>query len=272
MAVASLIIDIFSLIATIFVSFLLYWLEKKKEKEIEKQEQKKSDEKIEIEAINFIRNNNKELGYLPLCAFANNLNKLKPHDRNIYNNFFTCSSTLQEKILEMQGYKFTFKTRTWLSDCYNKLVADALKYDLGENIKYDTEQYLFKCFSRYKDLKRYEFNPCICPIINENSIFFSIYGEHHLIDIHSYIEDYLNLTERENIEKPIDFIYKRFINGNEKIFCYWFLHLVYSLADIISERYYDSRNPDDRYFFMSNDTFEDFFYRTAWLLYEIYSK
>lgn len=69
------VIGVLSLIATVAVSFLIYWLQHRHELELEKAEQKKQDEILEQEAHEFLIKNEAEREYLPWCVIATNLHR-----------------------------------------------------------------------------------------------------------------------------------------------------------------------------------------------------
>lgn len=62
-----------SLIATIFVSLLIYWMQRHHEKEREEDEKKAQRKSIQDAARMFIIDNENELDFLPLCQIASML-------------------------------------------------------------------------------------------------------------------------------------------------------------------------------------------------------
>ena len=73
--IVQIIIGALSLVATIAVSFLIYWFQHRHELELERAEQKKQDEILEQEAHEFLIKNEAEREYLPWCIIATNLYK-----------------------------------------------------------------------------------------------------------------------------------------------------------------------------------------------------
>ena len=78
-----IIIGMLSLIATIFVSLLIYWMQRHHEKEREEDEKKAQRKSIQDAARMFIIDNEKELDFLPLCQIASMLYPNHRHLRNI---------------------------------------------------------------------------------------------------------------------------------------------------------------------------------------------
>lgn len=99
--ILSLIISILSLIATVAVSFVIYFLENRREKVAQEREKKKE---LQTKAKEFIQANNDEKEFLPLAQFASFLNPLTKHERKIYNEFNKCDSDLQKEILKMLNF------------------------------------------------------------------------------------------------------------------------------------------------------------------------
>ena len=97
--VIQIIIGILSLIATVGVSFAIYWLQSRHEKEMEDLAKEKEKKLLKEEADKFLIDNESERDYLPLCVFASNLHRHEKHTRKIYTNFCRCRTELQNKIL-----------------------------------------------------------------------------------------------------------------------------------------------------------------------------
>ena len=76
-------IGLLSLIATIFVSFLIYWFQRRHEIEIEKIEENIRKSLLEEEAHKFLIDNEEEIEYVAWCVFATNLYRHKKHTRKI---------------------------------------------------------------------------------------------------------------------------------------------------------------------------------------------
>ncbi len=99
--ILSLIISILSLVATVAVSFVIYFLENRRETITQERERKKE---LQAKAKEFIQANDDEKEYLPLAQFASFLNPLYKHKRKIFNEFNKCDSDLQKEILKMLNF------------------------------------------------------------------------------------------------------------------------------------------------------------------------
>ena len=70
--IIQIVIGILSLVATIAVSFLIYWLQTRHEKEIQKLQDEKEQKELETKARLFLIDNKSKSPPLPNCVFAAN--------------------------------------------------------------------------------------------------------------------------------------------------------------------------------------------------------
>lgn len=84
--IIQIIIGVLSLVATIAVSFLIYWLQSRHEKEIQKLQCEKERIALQEKARLFLIDNQEERDYLPWCIIAANLYPLEKHTRKIIRN------------------------------------------------------------------------------------------------------------------------------------------------------------------------------------------
>ena len=89
--IVQIVIGALSLIATVAVSFFIYWLQSRHEKEMAKIEEKHRQEKLAEEANNFLIDHEDERDYLPWCTIATNQHQHERHNRKIYTDFCRCS-------------------------------------------------------------------------------------------------------------------------------------------------------------------------------------
>ena len=78
MAIADIIqivIGVLSLLATGAVSFSIYWLQSRHEKEIESADAKREQKELEEKAHVFLSENNSERDYLRWCIIAENVHR-----------------------------------------------------------------------------------------------------------------------------------------------------------------------------------------------------
>jgi hypothetical protein len=99
-----IVIGLLSLVATIVISFFIYWLQSRHEKEIEQLQTAQRKAELENKADQFLIENESERGYLPWCIFAAKLHRHERHTRKIYTAFCKCPDELQIKILERAGF------------------------------------------------------------------------------------------------------------------------------------------------------------------------
>ena len=130
--IVQIVIGALSLVATIAVSFFIYWLQRRHEKELAKMDEKHRIEKLAEEANNFLIDHESERDYLPWCTIATNLHRNERHNRKIYTDFCRCSPELQNKILEMAGFSIrTIEGTKWVSDAFEKLKLNIKEYKIG---------------------------------------------------------------------------------------------------------------------------------------------
>lgn len=138
----TLIISILSLGATIAVSFVIYFLEGRRQRLANEYQKKKE---LEDKAKDFIQYNISEKEFLPLAQFSSFLNPLHQHSRKIFNEFSRCDIELQKEILKRLNYtdlelekhnKDTFVNKLlnlFEKDCYKlNLFSNSFLYDNGK--------------------------------------------------------------------------------------------------------------------------------------------
>lgn len=95
MEVANLVISILSLVATIAISFVIYFLEKKNQENARKNE-------IKENAKRFIIDNADEIDYLPWATIAVGCFPQNKHVRRIYNAFSYLDDETKKEILRQR--------------------------------------------------------------------------------------------------------------------------------------------------------------------------
>ena len=217
-------IGLLSLIATIFVSFLIYWLQRRHEIEIEKIEENIRKSLLEEEAHKFLIDNEEEIEYLPWCVFATNLYRHKKHTRKIYTNFCRCSKKLQNEILNIAGFSIkTIKDTEWVDIAFDNLRQDIITYKLGNDYLYDNAKYFHRAFELYRE-NRWEITPQVFPPINTFKQFSRSCYTNGILNINEYIElddNYVNGLVKQ-LTKSEDEILNILANAleNRKLFKY----------------------------------------------------
>lgn len=280
--IIQIIIGILSLIATVGVSFAIYWLQSRHEKEMERLAKENEEKLLREEADKFLIDNESERDYLPLCIFASSLHRHERHTRAIYTNFCRCRIELQNKILEVAEFKCrTIDSVDWLDKAIDKLKADIKKYHLGRDYLYDDAKYFHRGFKRYREQKwDYSYKPLFKPIV-EHRFTKTLTGT-DLISISSYVDDYfyycIEQHDKEKIQgnppPPIDYLWESQNLGiaEELEVCGWMMEILDTITVIIHNQTIDRRR--DLYFEDSTDeqaeTFEDKYYETVRTLYYTY--
>lgn len=278
--IIQIIIGILSLVATIAVSFAIYWLQLRHEKEMQKIADMQENKELEEMAKLFLIDNEAERGYLPWCVIAANIHRLDKHTREIYNSFCRCPEELRNEILKQAGFEMeSIKGQKWVDDCVEALKKDIQKYSLGGDYLYEGAKYFHRSYERYRNLEWSGTPRVFEPICKDNHFRIS-FGMDKL-DIGSYIDEYLyyfidkriDLKEDEPIS-PIDYVWysQNLANTDEKTVCMWMMELIQNIAIIIyNRRGVEKINADIlEYTDAQVETYEDKYYATLQALYNAY--
>lgn len=280
--IIQIIIGILSLIATVGVSFAIYWLQLRHEKEMERLAKENGEKLLIEEADKFLIDNESERDYLPLCVFASNLHRHEKHTRKIYTNFCRCRTELQNKILEVAEFKCrTIDGVDWLDKAIDKLKDDIQKYHLGRDYLYDGAKYFHRGFDRYRDNKwDYSYKLLFKPIV-ENKRWKAFMGT-DLISISSYVDDYFYYCiEKHDADKvkgdplpPLDYLWilQNLASCEESKFCGWMMEIIDAITVIIHNKTID-RDGDLFHEDLTDEQpemFEDKYYETVRALYYTY--
>lgn len=286
--IVQIVIGVLSLIATVAVSFLIYWLQHRHELELEKAEQKKLDEKLEEEAHKFLIQNEDDRDYLPWCIIASNLHRHEKHNRNIYTNFCACSDKLQKKILELAEFTFTpIEGTGWVDDSFKMLEKCIEQFNLGQQpFLYDGAKYFHRAFDYYRKEHFREDNGDDFKTIYKLSPRIGVQpfakGD---INISRYIEQYFDFIishDKANVEwqdptPPIDYAWHTEGLGyiDEKELCGWVMEIVHNIVVNIHNRFFDCYFESE---IRSNstgayvETYEDYYYSTLFWMYFTFRK
>ena len=276
--IIQIIIGALSLVATIAVSFFIYWLQTRHEREIEKIEAKRVQKELEEKAHVFLSENNAERDYLPLCVMASNLHRHDAHTRQIYTNFCRCPVELQNEILRQAEFDMTVPSDTeWVDSRMNCLIGDIEKHKLGRNYLYDGAKYLHRGYEYYREetWEELRYRKDFHRIATE--ITFYPKGDQSLLD---YIDEYFRFLYSENKpllynpnpNPPLDYMWNAFNLGSveEKEVCRWIIEAVSDVLIICHNR----KNGRGKIHGISTDaaieTFEDKYYDTLLWLYYTY--
>lgn len=285
--IVQIVIGALSLVATVAVSFFIYWLQSRHEKELAKLDEKHRIEKLSEEANSFLIDHEDERDYLPWCTIATNLHQHERHNRKIYTDFCRCPAELQNKILEMAEFSIrTIEGTEWVKDAFEKLKVDIEKYKLGEQpFLYDNAKYFHRAFTRYRETEYKEnYNKELKTICVQNGLWLIADKNKDKISLRSYIEQYFDFVlgeiRKEYIQwdtpiPPVDYAWEHYQLGSapEADICYWIMELVKNFVVNIHNRFgmsiYDSMIRDN-----STDaraeTYEDRYYDILYWMYYTY--
>lgn len=267
-----IIIGVLSLIATIAVSFVVYWMQRQHEKEREEYERKAYEKSIQDTARMFIIDNEEELVFLPLCQISEMLYPNHRHVRNIYTRYNMCSAEVKKEILKQTNTpiipEITFHTLSGFIDCYNNAVKDC-KLSTRDFL-YDGAKYFHRAFQMYskvivENLDPFCFDtPFLTPIQKELGARQSLT---------TYIREYLqalsgNNNEIERLTAPLDDVWVTIAPAQqESDVTFWVMRMIISSCyamvaqGIIPER--SDRIPFEEFWIATQ---EDMYYYTILVL------
>lgn len=273
-----------SLIATVVVSFMIYWLQRHHEKEVEKMQENQRRKELENQANAFLIDNEAERDYLPWCVLASNLHRHEKHTREIYSNFCRCSDELQNEILKIANFSFhTIPHTEWVAMALDCLRLDVDRHKLGRDILYEGAKYFHRGFRNYGneqwiDIGNGDFFDPIAARINLSSFF-----KKERLDLSEYIEEYFNFLYSEyrpelinnNPLPPIDYMCQvmNFEHSDESVVCAWVMELVEDIAIIVHNREYTSGTESEiqlDYTDATVETYEDKYYEALQALFNTY--
>lgn len=276
--IIQIIIGILSLVATIAVSFSIYWLQARHEKEMQKITKQQEHKELEEKAKLFLMDNEAELNYLPWCVIAANIHRLDRHTREIYNSFCRCPEELRNEILKQAGFEMeSIKGQRWVYDCTEALKKDIQKYNLGRDYLYEGAKYFHRSYERYRNLKWSDTPQVFEPICRNNYYRVTL----SKLNIGSYIDEYLyyfidkriDLKENEPMP-PIDYAWdsQNLVNADEETVCMWMMELIQNIAIIIYNRSGVEKINGEilEYTDAQVETYEDKYYATLQALYNAY--
>lgn len=209
----------------------------------------------------------KELGLLPLCQIAFNIDPLHNNVRNMYTDYIRCPKKVKETLLRIKGIpQFTF-TKDWVDkaiDHYESLVE---QYELStKEFLYDGAKYLHKAFYKYSAIEIDNPNPYIFerPSKTQSNQF---YFKDCLASIGYYIIDYLWYKQNEPshyVQPPMDYLWYHCNLGgcDEPEMTFWVCRFIISSSFHICE---DDQDIEDFWKSVSIDeqllkTLEDMYY------------
>lgn len=275
MEIASLIISVLSLIATILVSFAIYWLQSRHEREIRKMEENKAQEALKFEAEKFRIENADEIEYLPLCVIAASVNKYAKQYRNIYTRFNKCSKELQNEILKQANIPIGIAdNKNWVDECIKLFQADFKKYNLGKDMLYEGAKYFHRSLKKYGNSNIEDENPHLfdVPLMGDLTTYIDRYFEYILKDREDTKDSFDGLVKTP----PMNMLYNTFDLGNcdEKTLCFWIMKFITSTCIALFNHELNYDDSEWRYISIEDvnlETYQDMYYDTLLQLFVTYS-
>lgn len=232
--ILGLFIDLISLIVTVILTVGIYKLERRHEKEREKNEQQ-AQKKAMIEAAKvFLIDNDEEIEYLSLAEVASQLSLKRKHNRKLITRYLRCSRQLQQEILRQANITNIKVSMTEVQQALKDLQVDLEKYHFGRNILYDGAKYLHRAFERWSNVPIDDATPFIFDNLKKYSKQSTILQSlpNYKISLSYYMWDYLQAEELEidknKIIPPIDMVFQQCDLGtcDESIMTFWTMRII----------------------------------------------
>lgn len=131
MAVTNLIISILSLIATIAISFVIYFLEKRNQRRARERETREN-------AKRFIMDNADEIDYLPWATIAVGCFPQNKHVRKIYNAFSYLDDETKSEVLAQRKLNCDLiNSDSWIQDKISLIIEAIHELGIGRDFLYE---------------------------------------------------------------------------------------------------------------------------------------
>lgn len=283
--IIQIILSTLSLVATIAVSFSIYWLQTRHEKELRNAEFTRQQHELEEQATRFMIDNSEELACLPWCVVAANVARLQKHTRPIYSNFCRLSPELRDEVLRQAGIQLKTKdipTNDWVYPCIERLKGDISKYQLGRDVLYDGAKYFFRSQNYFA--KEYDFQTRrVFGPIYQLSSFEAVLNPSGKNCIGRYVSDYFRMVLgdttgilKHQVTPPVNYVWADLgaaETPDESEVCGWVMALIHEITLCMNAYVYKgSRNNT-----LERDTvdseilfFEDMYYETLLDLFYTY--
>lgn len=143
MEIANLVISILSLLATIAISFVIYFLERCNQNVAREKE-------VKEEAKRFIIDNSGEIEYLHLATVAVGCYSQNKHARKIYNNFAYLDDEVKQEVLRQRKLNCELiNNDKWICEKINTIKNAIHELDIGDDFLYDNGKYFTRSY-KYK--------------------------------------------------------------------------------------------------------------------------
>lgn len=271
MEIVNLIINILSLLATVAISFVIYFLENRDLKS-------RKEHEIHEQAKRFIIENAEERGYLPWAVVASGCFPQNHHSRKIYNEFTLLDDEVKEEVLRQAGLHVPLIDGfDWVNGKIEALEESSSKLGLGDAFLYEGVKY----FHRLYDDKEREYGDSLFGYWDENykDVFgfdrFGLYKRKGYVPFTRYVDDYLycKFEKPEKFsdewQKPFDYLLATeqiCETSDEGAVCFWVSHIVEELI-CYSIKYLGFKEKDHPETDSQAETFEDRYFQ---ILYDLF--
>ena len=268
--ITNLIISILSLIGTIAISFVIYFLQTRNEKKIREKE-------IKENAKRFIIDNSEELDYLHWATIAVGCFPQNKHIRKIYNQFSYLDDETKKEVLKQRKINCElFHDSKWIYDKIEFIRNCIAELGIGDDFLYDCGKY----FTRAYDYKNEEIAPFESQKYrnlkykDEFKVRTVWFGKEGWLTYEQYLDDFLYCKyERKEdftgkVTLPNDYLIGiENLRGTEEInVCYWMMVMVENVI-MYSHKYLDYQEKEHTETDAQVETFEDKYFS---VLYELF--
>lgn len=275
--IVQIIIGSLTLIVTAFVPIMIYWLQKRHEKEIDDVRKEQTAKILANKANEFLIDHESDRDYLPWCVIASALHRHEQHTRTIYTDYCRCDIELQKEILKQAGFTVEIiEGDEWVDKAFEHIREYIKANGLGRDWLYDGAKYFHRGFERYRE-EKWEDTPHVFDPIIKNNTVRSVSGINK-IGIGSYIDDYLwqkrhadNPAETEALIPPIEYVERlQNLSGcDEKEMCRWIMDIVYyvSMTAHNTDPEKSTNNLSENYTDADAEKYEDRYYEILLTIY-----
>ncbi len=267
--ITNLIISILSLIGTIAISFVIYFLQKRNER-------KTTEKEIREKAKRFIIDNSEELDYLHWATIAVGCFPQNKHVRKIYNEFSYLDDETKKEVLRQRGMDCElFQGDKWIYDKIEFIRGCIVELGIGEDFLYDCGKYFTRAYDyKGEDVTSFENqkhrNIKYKDEFKTRKVWF---GKEGWLTYEQYLDDFLyckyekkDLTRK--ITLPNDYLIEQeHLKGAQEInVCYWIMIMIENVI-MYSRLYLGYKEKKHTITDAQVETFEDKYFS---VLYELF--
>lgn len=270
MYIADLIISILSLIATIAISFVIYFLEKRNQQMYRAKEIKEA-------AKRFILDNSDEIDYLHWATIAAGCFPQNKHIRKIYNEFTFLDDETKKEVLKQRGLECCLiNDNVWIIRKIKLIVECIKELGIGTDFLYDDGKHFTRSYNykKHSVLILEHLRWTRGKFKNIFQIRRNTLGDYDNLTYEQYLNDFLycKYDEPNKMPKdaplPNDYLIEveNLRSCETKYLCYWMMVMVKNVIDY-STQYLDYERINHSETDAEVETYEDKYFS---VLYELY--